>query len=147
MQKNLSFSLQVSSRFSSFILSPWPHCQFSCILPGPTSSSSSWHCGAVSQLSLTSRLPPTAPARCCWPSFFHDAHRRGLLAQQKSYEQLGTAARQVPVWSWRSCPTLGCVAFLFSIVSRGVVRCDGWRQLAVVFAPQRGQGNCMQSSS
>lgn len=59
VQKNLSFSLQVSSRFSSFILSPWPHCQFSCILPGPTSSSSSWHCGAVSQLSLTSRLPPT----------------------------------------------------------------------------------------
>lgn len=147
VQKNLSFSLQVSSRFSSFILSPWPHCQFSCILPGPTSSSSSWHCGAVSQLSLTSRLPPTAPARCCWPSFFHDAHRRGLLAQQRSYEQLGTAAPQVPVWSWRSCPTLGCVAFLFSIVSRGVVRCDGWRQLAVVFAPQRGQGNCMQSSS
>lgn len=58
VQKNLSFSLQVSSCFSSFILSPWPHCQFSCILHGPTSSSSSWHCSAVSQLALTLRLLP-----------------------------------------------------------------------------------------
>lgn len=67
VQKNLSFPLQVSSGFSSFILPPWPHCQFSCILCSPMSRSSSWHRSAVSQLSLTSRLPPgpTSDAAGC----------------------------------------------------------------------------------
>lgn len=110
VQKNLSFSLQVSSCFSSFILSPWPHCQLSCILHSPTSSSSSWHCSTVSQLSLTSHCPPS-PCQMLLAILFHDATAEGSLRSRKAMSSWGLpqhrflcgSARILAVWGITSC--------------------------------------------
>jgi len=81
---------------------------------------------------------------------FRHAHCRRILAQQRSYEQLGTATPQVPAWF---CPALGCkghaklLALLFSFLSHSMESCDGRCRFMVIFTLQKEQQNCTESSS